>query len=146
MDCFQLVFFSEPLTGHGFIGWHEKKDLFSLLAKQFNAKPTWMGKMMIPLCYFFIWALLFAQSLFPTCFVLCQFKTLHICNFTAHAECICNVLIRSHLEDVAVITNTFAFHSHQLQARSLVSLPHPSTLRRRKIPCILYIYKIWGIL
>lgn len=103
------------------------------------------------------WWFLYVTSLFelfylhnlclsPTYFVHCQFKTLLICNFTAHAERMCCVWIRSHLEDVAVITNTFAFHSHQLQARSLVPLPHPSALRRPKIPRILYIYKIQGIL
>lgn len=57
-------------------------------------------------------------SLFSTYFVHCQFKPSLIWNSIAHAQCICNVFIRSHLEDVPVITNTFAFQSHQLQART----------------------------
>lgn len=112
----------------------KRKVFFSLLAKWFSASPTRMGKTMIPLCCFFIWALLFAQSLFSTYFVHCQFKPSLIWNSIAHAQCICNVFIRSHLEDVPVITNTFAFQSHQLQARSLGPHPHPSTLRNPEIP------------
>lgn len=41
----------------------KRKVFFSLLAKWFSASPTWMGKMMTPLCCFFIWFLLFAVCL-----------------------------------------------------------------------------------
>lgn len=73
-------------------------------------------------------------SLFLTYFVHCLFKPWLIWSSIADAQCICNVVIRSHLEDVPVTTNTFAFQSRWLQARSLGPHPHPSTLRNPRIP------------
>lgn len=76
---------------------------------------------------------LHSLSLFLTYFVHCQFKPWLIWSSIADAQCICNVFIRSHLEDVPDTTNTFAFQSLWLQARSLGPHPHPSTLRNPKI-------------
>ena len=68
---------------------------------------------------------LHSLSLFPTYFVHCQFRPLLMWNCIGHAECICNVFIKNHLEDVPAIRNTFAFQLHRLQVRSLGPQPPP---------------------
>lgn len=137
MDCFQLVFFSEPPMGHAYTGCHGGRGLFSLVTQWFGAGLTHTGKMVIPWSDFFLWIILFALisflSLFLIYFVHCQFRPLLVWHCTAHARSMCNLFVKSHLEDAPVITSILAFQSHRSQAMSLEPRPHPSALRNPKI-------------